>query len=661
MNIKNLFTSYIRPVQLLAGSMLAILLAACTDELAQDTMPQTTGEAEVISAPSTLTVSWADAADTRLAFEKTDIGGREAFMSTWTEDDGFRLVGRKPTWTDGDPEDVTKFMIFSLAYGAGTTEGIFSSDDEAVSSSAFMLYYPSTLTSYRDYQLFSYKGQVQRGNDNYDHIADYHAMCLIWIRDLDNIVLDTSNENFSQSSCMKFVLSGLPETFVPVSLQWSIVDAEGNILPEILLEYNNHLNFVPHWGLTLEDFEPANSITAYLMLPDQDFTLPEGAQMRVSVTGSEGEFYYADKPAGGKTFQGGCLNTLTITDEWTKPYESTDFSRNGKVTVLQTAEQGEDRGIDVVIIGDGFSDRLLADGTYDQVMQKAYEDFFCIEPYISFKEKFNVYQIDAVSRHEDMEYGERETAFGSWFGSGTYIYGDNNAIRSFVQNAIQADDDRMNSMTVIVMINSTRYAGTCHMFGSYPNDFGDGLAIAYVPTGASDEERRGILLHEGCGHAFGKLGDEYGTATGIHGSIIADAKLYRENYGWYKNIDFTDDPNEVYWKDFIGDAHYPEIGIYEGGQGYAYEVYRPTENSIMRDNTGEFNAPSRRAIFYRINKMLDPAFTDDYETFVKWDVTRNLVQHPATGTRSISRKEFVPLAPPVVHIGYWENGVFITE
>ena len=169
------------------------------------------------------------------------------------------------------------------------------------------------------------------------------------------------------------------------------------------------------------------------------------------------------------------------------------------------------------------------------------------------------------------------------------------------------------------------------------------------------------MLHE-CGHGFAKLADEYvNIYAPIHPITVSELKIWKVNYGCYKNIDLTNNPNEVCWKEFIGDSRYPEIDIFEGGDGYAFGVYRPTETSIMDNNVGEFNAPSRRAIFYRINKLLDPTFTDDYETFVKWDMSRNRVQHPATGTRAVERKDFVPLAPPIVQIGYWKNGVFITE
>lgn len=656
--MKKLFTSYIHFVGLLVSSLLVIFMSACSDELEQSMGQSQTEEITGYqTAPATLSV-FLDKATTRLIFEETDYEGRDAFKSVWSEGDGFRLIGT----TEGGSitEDPSRSMDYLLAYGAGTTEGLFSSQDTPISGSMFSIYYPYTLSNYSDYALFSYEGQVQQGNDNYDHLAGYHAMRLGYTRDLDNIAFNVSDDHFSQSSCMKFILSGLPKAFVPVSLRWSIVDAEGNTMLDVLPESNYPDYTVAGWTLGLEGFSSTNSLTAYLMMSDQDVTLPSGAQMRVSITGSNREYYYADKPAGGKTIQGGYLNTLTITEGWKTIYESTDNSSDGEVTALQIAEQGEEQGIDVVIVGDGFSDRLIADGTYDEVMQKAYEDFFSIEPYLSYKEKFNVYQIRAVSKHEDMEYADRETAFGCVFGEGTHVEGDHEGIQNFVKEALNADDERMNSLLIIVMINSPRYAGTCWMFGYTVNDFGDGIAIAYVPTGTSDTERRSTLLHE-CGHGFAKLADEYGTS--FDNVVMEDyyLKFYRNEFGWNKNVDVTDDPNEVYWKDFLGDTRYPEISIFEGAYGYANNFYRPTESSIMRDNVGEFNAPSRRAIFYRINKLLNPDFVDSYDVFVEWDATRNRVQHPATGSRSVVRKDFVPLAPPIVQIGYWKGGKFVTE
>ena len=79
-------------------------------------------------------------------------------------------------------------------------------------------------------------------------------------------------------------------------------------------------------------------------------------------------------------------------------------------------------------------------------------------------------------------------------------------------------------------------------------------------------------------------------------------------------------------------------------------VWRPTYNSIMRYNTGGFNAPSREAIYYRINKLAyGDAWAYDYETFVAWDAVNRTGNAPIM-LRTPMRKprNFVPLHPPVV-------------
>ena len=71
------------------------------------------------------------------------------------------------------------------------------------------------------------------------------------------------------------------------------------------------------------------------------------------------------------------------------PYESSDFSEDGKVYTLQKASEGN--GINVVLMGDAFSDRQVADGTYEKVMRIAADAFFSEEPYASFRNLFNPY------------------------------------------------------------------------------------------------------------------------------------------------------------------------------------------------------------------------------------------------------------------------------
>lgn len=67
-----------------------------------------------------------------------------------------------------------------------------------------------------------------------------------------------------------------------------------------------------------------------------------------------------------------------------------------KFETLQTATKG--KGIDLVLMGDAFTDIDIETGFYKQLMEFAMESFFTIEPTKSYREYFNVYMVYAVSR-----------------------------------------------------------------------------------------------------------------------------------------------------------------------------------------------------------------------------------------------------------------------
>ena len=343
-----------------------------------------------------------------------------------------------------------------------------------------------------------------------------------------------------------------------------------------------------------------------------------------------------------------------------KPYESTDYSADGQIHVLHTATIGN--GIDVVLMGDAYTDRLIADGTYATDMNKAYEALFSVEPFKSFRELFNVYSVDVVSKHEVYGVAGAETALGTWMGafeangSLTGIGGDHDKVFEYASKAVSSD--KMNEVMVITLMNVNTYAGQCYWFDS-PNagDWGNGPSISYFPLGATDDVFAQLLHHEACGHGFAKLADEYSISD--FGEISESAiATFQDQFakGWLKNIDFTNDPAKIKWSHFLSDPRYADdgLGIYEGGHQYPYGVWRPTENSIMNDNTGGFNAPSREAIYYRIHKLAYGAeWQYDYEKFVEWDArnraaaaTRAMIYRPA---------KYQPTPPPVVINRSWRD------
>ncbi|MCH5220661.1 MAG: leucine-rich repeat protein, partial [Muribaculaceae bacterium] len=331
-------------------------------------------------------------------------------------------------------------------------------------------------------------------------------------------------------------------------------------------------------------------------------------------------------------------------------YYSTDYSQDGKVVTLQKAAKGN--GIDVVLMGDAFSDRQVADGTYMKAMRAMADNLFTEEPYKSFKDMFNVYVVNVVSATEGYEYGN--TALSGYFGGGTLVGGNDNRCFEYALNAIS--EERMDEALIVVAMNEDAYAGTCWMYYPYGNStYGSGPSVAYFPTSSDTATFAQLLHHEACGHGFSKLADEYDYGTTISAEEVAATKAQQNDWGWWKNVDFTGDPSAVRWNYFLSDSRYANdgLGVFQGGLTHSFGVWRPTDNSIMRYNTGGFNAPSREAIYYRIHKLAyGDSWQYNYEDFVKYDEINRKAAAPA---RVYAPSTYTPTHPPVVVNKSWRD------
>ena len=339
-------------------------------------------------------------------------------------------------------------------------------------------------------------------------------------------------------------------------------------------------------------------------------------------------------------------------------YVSTDYSSDGVVKALQTATVGN--GIDIVLMGDAYSDRQIADGSYEADMEYMYDNLFTWEPFKTHKDMFNVYYVNVVSATEG--YDNAGAALGGYFGDGTLVGGNDNKCFSYALNVIT--EDEMDEALIIVAMNSDAYAGTCYMY--YPESvtgtYGSGPAVAYFPKGGDQTTFAQLLHHEANGHGFAKLADEYAYEDmgEVTGDYVSEIQTQQNNWGWWKNVDFTDDPDQVRWSYLLGDDRYANegLGVFEGGLTYWSGVWRPTENSIMRYNSGGFNAPSREAIYYRIHKL---AYGDnweyDYEDFVEYDAVNRLssASAPQRSRRNYVERQFEPTVPPVVLNRSWRD------
>ena len=332
------------------------------------------------------------------------------------------------------------------------------------------------------------------------------------------------------------------------------------------------------------------------------------------------------------------LETLFGPAEPYDPYSSTDYSKDGQVLTLQKATVG--KGVNIVFMGDAYTDKDMgAGGLYETVMKQAMEEFFAIEPYKTFRNRFNVYAVKVVSKNGRIGQGY-ETALDTRFSNGTFVSGDDEKCFEYALKVpgITGRED----LLVNVLLNSNRHAGTAMLYAGLQS------SIARLSTYANNPDLFGPLLHhESGGHGFAFLDDEYVNYNKEppQSHIDYNNELYNL-YGWFANVDFTNDPSKIHWSSFLADERYAgKVGIYEGASLYAHGTWKPTAISIMNMDTYGFNAPSRWAIYQRIMKRSGEDCS--WEKFLEYDeVNRNA---PAQAPRKApDGRHFEPGAPPVI-------------
>mgnify|MGYP003289634682 CR=1 FL=1 len=339
--------------------------------------------------------------------------------------------------------------------------------------------------------------------------------------------------------------------------------------------------------------------------------LPHGAGMR------SGSIVFT---LTGKTDEEG--NPITCTFDITQyDYEHDEDSEFS----LQTASKGNNGGINVMFVGDGYSAKDIYDGSYQADVEEGMEYFFGAEPFRTYRDYFNVNMAVALSCESGVCSNVniwRETKFNTTYGAGNegrlLIHPE--YVMDYVLNDLEnpsINGVNINQSLVICLLNSDVYEGITVLYGT-------GSAIAFVPHSRYDypNDFRGLIQHEACGHGFGKLADEYIyhreyiQKCGCNCCDHIDAVLVNKSQGWYRNISLSGKYSDIEWRHLIFHEDYDDIvDIYEGAYFHARGVYRSEVNSCMNNNVPYFSTISRQAIVERIKDYAGEEFLfDDFVT-----------------------------------------------
>ncbi len=388
-----------------------------------------------------------------------------------------------------------------------------------------------------------------------------------------------------------------------------------------------------------------------------------GKELGLSLTKEfeSGKHYVLNLTAGKEGLD---LTGITVSD-WTagkmligEVVEEELYYKHGDVIPYMVNRQ--QKPVTIVFVGDGFTIESMKKqgGFYNESLDKAIKALFNTEPYKTYQDHFNVYKIVAVSAEEGADNTStgdmKDTFFGAgWNNSYSDMKCDHNTVFNFVQQYcpdIVSKQTNIDKVAIIVVVNDERYGGMCWSWssgraycicpiakGGAPLYWSGG----YEGTGLNKGDWTNTVVHEGGGHCFGKLGDEYYSNEGYYpGSTIS-------GHSWPvpMSLNLIANKNNVLWEHFINLEGYPKVGLYEGGSGYLHGIWRSELISCMIDNRFYFNAPSRELIVKRIKSLAGETYS--WNEFLAKDV--NVDNTPAvTGIQPASIQIMPPTAPPML-------------
>lgn len=385
--------------------------------------------------------------------------------------------------------------------------------------------------------------------------------------------------------------------------------------------------------------------------PDWCEVSPASGNKKTEVTLTiKGMAKNADSRDGKVVFR---LKDKDYTHECSVSQYGYEYSEDEWIT-LQKATKGNNGGINIVLLGDGFSAKDIASGKYLKDIKQEVEYFFGIEPYKTYRDYFNVYTAIPLSTESGVGTVNtiRYNRFNTTFTGGVGLKADYDEVFDYALGAPTVNKGNLNQTLIIMVPNSTDYGGICQMWE-------DGSAIAFCPqsTYGYPLDTRGVIQHEAGGHGFGKLGDEY-----IYHNAFIDfcdctccGHVFEFNaaksLGWFDNLELTGKMHSVGWSHLIFDDRYSDIvDIYEGGYMHNRGVFRSEPNSCMNNDIPYYSTISRESIVKRIKAYAGETYS--FEDFVKNDKRdAGIVESRAFGGNGDQRTSGTYQHAPVFHKG----------
>jgi hypothetical protein len=284
--------------------------------------------------------------------------------------------------------------------------------------------------------------------------------------------------------------------------------------------------------------------------------------------------------------------------------------------------------VDLVFLGDGYT---TGDSSkFDSQVVSISDGLFQQMPLSEYKNYFNLHQVFSPSVQSgidnDGQLGiDKNTVLNGKF----YCQDVKENICVDVSIAWELAAQARDFDQISVLVNSSSDGGTAYPFSD----------ISVVPGGNGLVASN--LAHQ-VGHSFANLADEYdnGSWPTYTGFEPAEPNVSAQN----TEAMLTQKLKWHQWLSIDSGANFGGIiNTYEGAMGHKYSIYRPTENSKMRNLNAPFNNPSIESFIKEIYKKVKPI---DNATSV---------ETPLTGSSVISVTPLQPIGRNLTIQWYVDN------
>lgn len=298
------------------------------------------------------------------------------------------------------------------------------------------------------------------------------------------------------------------------------------------------------------------------------------------------------------------------------------------VTLLDNGDPSNH--VDIVFMAEGYTANGMT--SFANTVDAMITAVFNLEPMKEYRNYFNIHRLNTLSNVSGVTGPPaRDTAFGALFfpPNGIVLQGTESLARRILDCYMGPNRQ---DIAIIVANNDTPNAGN----GGFP--------ALVSRAGALGR----LIAHEAFGHQFSHLADEY-FGSGTPSACLTEV-LFQPNIQRYVGPDQSVPRDQIMWAHWIdsttqiptpgGTPNLP--GFYRGGHYCHDYLFRPTGNSIMRDNitVSSFDSPNQETVLKAIYSRVSPI---------------NIVTPPAGQVRTSDRRPLqltvAPMQPATHSLG----------